>query len=92
MMVQKYSRETTGKESEERAPSTLEEFKRLSEEKAEMERLTEAKARQGFASQTVEKAEEGASAAMSDPKEEIVKEHYKECVGVGSFHKTGDDS
>ncbi|KAL7600560.1 hypothetical protein Lser_V15G20951 [Lactuca serriola] len=64
-----------------RAPSTLEEFKRLEEEKAS----------QGVASQTVEKAEDGAMEAFAgDGNLESVKESFKEPVGVGDFHRTGD--
>nr|KAJ0208419.1 hypothetical protein LSAT_V11C500229830 [Lactuca sativa] len=64
-----------------RAPSTLEEFKRLEEEKAS----------QGVASQTVEKAEDGAMEAFAgDGSLESVKESFKESVGVGDFHRTGD--
>nr|XP_043607945.1 uncharacterized protein LOC122579778 [Erigeron canadensis] len=68
--------------SHERAPSTLEEFKRLEEEKAS----------QGFASQTEEKAEDGfMEAATGDNNVDSVKESFKEPVGVGNFHHTGDE-
>ncbi|KAI3688510.1 hypothetical protein L2E82_46133 [Cichorium intybus] len=64
-----------------RAPSTLEEFKRLEEEKAS----------QGIASQTVEKAADGTMEAVAgDGSQETVKESFKEPVGVGNFHRTGD--
>lgn len=66
----------------ERAPSTLEEFKRLEEEKAS----------QGVASQTVEKALDGVMEAVTDNDNlESVKESFKEPVGVGNFHRTGDE-
>ncbi|KAJ9567956.1 hypothetical protein OSB04_003922 [Centaurea solstitialis] len=64
--------------SHERAPSTLEEFKRLEEDKAS----------QGVASQTVDKAEDGATeAAVGDGRFESVKESFKEDVGVGDFRR-----
>ncbi|KAL4566776.1 hypothetical protein LXL04_030901 [Taraxacum kok-saghyz] len=64
-----------------RAPSTLEEFKRLEEEKAS----------QGVASQTVDKAEDGAMEAVTgDGSLESVKESFKQPVGVGDFHRSGD--
>ncbi|XP_024977249.1 uncharacterized protein LOC112514854 isoform X2 [Cynara cardunculus var. scolymus] len=71
----------------ERAPSTLEEFKRLEEDKAN----------QGVASQTVEKAEDGAiEATIGDRNFESVKESFKENVvrenvGVGDFRRTGEE-
>ncbi|XP_011095335.1 uncharacterized protein LOC105174823 isoform X1 [Sesamum indicum] len=66
---------------QERAPSTAQEFKRVAEEKA----------RQGFASQTVEKAQDGAEeAVVGDSTFESVKEAYKEAP-AGDFRKTGDE-
>lgn len=66
---------------EERAPSTEDEFRRAAEEKE----------RQGFASQTVEKAEDGGGeAAEKESDFDSVKESYKEPPGRGKFHKTGD--
>lgn len=70
----------------ERAPSTAEEFKRVAEEKS----------RQGFSSQTVEKASDGAAeaaaaaAADGGSEPQNVKEAFKEAPGKGDFHKTGD--
>ena len=75
----------------ERAPSTAEEFERVAEE---FKRVAEAKARQGIASQTVEKAHDGTEeeeAALRDSTVESVKEKYKESPGAGNFHKTGDE-
>ncbi|KAI3456980.1 hypothetical protein Pfo_013643 [Paulownia fortunei] len=69
---------------EERAPSTAEEFERVAEEMT----------RQGFASQTVEKAQDGGEEATvgDDSTFESVKEAYKEPPpGKGNFHKTGDE-
>ncbi|KAK4398477.1 hypothetical protein Sango_1323200 [Sesamum angolense] len=69
---------------QERAPSTAEEFKRVAEEKA----------CQGFASQTVEKAQDGAEEAVvgDDSTFESVKEAYKESPSAaGDFRKTGDE-
>ncbi|XP_019183319.1 PREDICTED: uncharacterized protein LOC109178188 [Ipomoea nil] len=66
---------------EERAPSTEDEFRRAAEEKK----------RQGFASQTLEKAEDGAGeAAEKESDFESVKESYKDAPPRGKFHKTGD--
>ncbi|KAL0399274.1 UNVERIFIED_CONTAM: hypothetical protein Sradi_2270700 [Sesamum radiatum] len=68
---------------QERAPSTAEEFKRVAEEKA----------RQGFASQTVEKAQDGAEeAVVGDSTFESVKEAHKESPSAAvDFRKTGDE-
>ncbi|KAK4439839.1 hypothetical protein Salat_0318800 [Sesamum alatum] len=80
----KKERNTAGYGVEERAPSTAEEFKRVAEEKA----------RQGFASQSVEKAQDGAEeAVVGDSTFESVKEAHKEYPGPGrgDFHKTGDE-
>ncbi|CAI9756960.1 unnamed protein product [Fraxinus pennsylvanica] len=67
--------------TEEKAPSIADEFKRVAEEKS----------RQGVASQTVEKAQDGIEeATMDDSKVESVKERYKEPPGKGNVHKTGD--
>ncbi|KAI3673822.1 hypothetical protein L6452_39952 [Arctium lappa] len=66
----------------ERAPSTLEEFKRLEEDKAS----------QGVASQTVEKGKNGVvEAATGDGSFESVKESFKETVGVGDFRRPGEE-
>nr|GLL38336.1 uncharacterized protein LOC109178188 [Ipomoea trifida]GMD53180.1 uncharacterized protein LOC109178188 [Ipomoea batatas]GME16830.1 uncharacterized protein LOC109178188 [Ipomoea batatas] len=67
---------------EERAPSTEDEFRRAAEEKK----------RQGFASQTLEKAEDGAGeAAEKESDLGSVKESYKDAPpGRGKFHKNGD--
>lgn len=62
----------------ERAASTAEEFRRVAEEKT----------RQGFASQTIEKAEDGFQEAIAgDSNFESVKESFKEPLGKGNFHK-----
>ncbi|XP_071696250.1 uncharacterized protein [Rutidosis leptorrhynchoides] len=72
----------------ERAPSTLEEFKRIEEEKEEFKRPVEEKARQGVTSQTSEKARDGfVEEVVGDDHIESVKESFKEPVGVGN--KTG---
>lgn len=70
--------------TEERAPSTAEEFKRVAEEKS----------RQGFASQTVDKAVDAVEeATVGESEFESVKEAYKEppSGGKGDFHRTGDE-
>ncbi|KAL0443426.1 UNVERIFIED_CONTAM: hypothetical protein Slati_2065300 [Sesamum latifolium] len=74
---------TGGTVDQERAPSTAEEFKRVAEEKA----------RQGFASQTVEKAQDGAEeAVVGDSTFESVKEAHKESpFAAADFRKTGDE-
>ncbi|MFS7940741.1 hypothetical protein Hanom_Chr05g00467981 [Helianthus anomalus] len=75
----------------ERAPSTLEEFKRLGEEKEEFKRLEEEKASEGVASQTVEAAEVGVmEAATGNDSVESVKESFKKASGVDNNPKTGD--
>ncbi|OIT26168.1 PREDICTED: uncharacterized protein LOC109215664 [Nicotiana attenuata] len=80
--------------AEEKAPTTAEEFMRVADEMAEdkehLERVAEEKDRQGFASQTVDKAMEAAT--MGDSNFDSVKESLKEPLGKGNFHKTGDDS
>lgn len=59
----------------ERAPSTAEEFQRVAEEKT----------RQGFASQTVEKAEDvSQGAAMPDSTSASVKEGFKAPPNAGN--------
>ncbi|KAL2496170.1 uncharacterized protein Fot_39927 [Forsythia ovata] len=73
------NKDKNGHGTEERAPSTAKEFERVAEEKS----------RQGFASQTVEKAQDSTEeAAMGDSSVESVKERYKEPPGKGNFHKT----
>ncbi|CAA2960401.1 Hypothetical predicted protein [Olea europaea subsp. europaea] len=68
--------------TEERAPSTAEEFKRVAEEKSRRE----------VTSQTVEEAQDGVEeATVGDSELESVKERYKEPPGKGNFHKTGDE-
>ncbi|KAJ0924214.1 hypothetical protein HanPSC8_Chr05g0225651 [Helianthus annuus] len=75
----------------ERAPSTLEEFKRLEEEKEEFKRLVEEKASEGVASQTVEAAEVGfMEAATGNDSVESVKESFKKASGIDNNPKTGD--
>ncbi|KAI7729941.1 hypothetical protein M8C21_031300 [Ambrosia artemisiifolia] len=65
----------------ERAPSTLEEFKRLEEEKAS----------EGVVNQTVEKTEDGfMEAATGDGNVESVKESFKKPSGVDDTRRTGD--
>ncbi|XP_057464871.1 uncharacterized protein LOC130754653 [Actinidia eriantha] len=90
-LIRRYSqpsKESGGHEME-RAPSTAEEFQRVAEE---FERVAEAKARQGVASQTIEKARNGTEeAALGDSAVESVKEKYKESPDAGNFHKTGDE-
>ena len=91
MLSQRYSKPSkeSGAHEKERAPSTAEEFERVAEE---FERVAEAKARQGVASQTIEKAHDGTGeAALEDSTVESVKEKYKESPGAGNFHKTGDE-
>lgn len=78
----KHGREGQGIDKE-RAPTTAEEFERVAEEKS----------RQGFSSQTVEKASDGAleaaEAAVGDSNPQAVKEAFKEPTGKGDFHKGG---
>ncbi|XAR56727.1 hypothetical protein NMG60_11037310 [Bertholletia excelsa] len=71
------------KDSMEKAPTVAEEF----------ERVAEAKSRQGFTSQTVEKARDGTEeAGMGESStKETVKGKYKEPVGKGDFHETGNE-
>ncbi|XP_058218777.1 uncharacterized protein LOC131329585 [Rhododendron vialii] len=81
--------ESSGLETERTEPKKLEEYERLREE---YERLKEAKARQGFASQTIEKASDAAEeAVLGESRFETVKERYKEPVGKGNFHKPRDE-
>ncbi|KAI3686200.1 hypothetical protein L1987_79873 [Smallanthus sonchifolius] len=83
-----YSHETStgklaadGTISHEKAPSTLEEFKRLEEEKAS----------EGVTSQTAEEGKAGVmEAATGDGSVESVKESFKKAAGDGSTSKTGD--
>ncbi|KAL6497194.1 hypothetical protein OROGR_029123 [Orobanche gracilis] len=73
-----------GRSMEERAPSTAEEFVRVAEEKAK-------EAQQGVASQTVEKAVDGAEEAiLGDSKVESVKKRYKEHEPGTDYHRKGD--
>ncbi|KAL0353594.1 UNVERIFIED_CONTAM: hypothetical protein Sangu_0940700 [Sesamum angustifolium] len=60
----------------------------------EFKRVAEEKARQGFASQTVEKAQDGAEEAVvgEDSTFESVKEAHEESPSAaGDFRKTGDE-
>ncbi|KAG8386184.1 hypothetical protein BUALT_Bualt03G0122600 [Buddleja alternifolia] len=82
--TQRKKEDISGHLVEERAPSTAEEFERVAEEKS----------RQGFASQTTEKAADGAVEATveDDSTFESVKEAQKEFPpGKGDFHKKGHE-
>ncbi|KAG8386174.1 hypothetical protein BUALT_Bualt03G0121600 [Buddleja alternifolia] len=82
--TQRKKEDISGHVVEERAPSTAEEFERVAEEKS----------RQGFASQTTEKAADGAVEATveDDSTFESVKEAQKEFPpGKGDFHKKGHE-
>ncbi|CAN4103990.1 unnamed protein product [Withania somnifera] len=85
--LRRYSKENYEHHSEEKAPTTEEEFIRVAEE------MAEEKEHQGFSSQTVDKAQDvikEATTTTSDSNFESVKESFKE--GKGEFHKKGDDS
>ena len=73
-----------------RRPIKTEEYERVA--KAFL-KLKEAKARQGFVSHTMEKADDATTEAVlsGESNVESVKEKYKEPTGQGQFRKTGDE-
>nr|AFK35033.1 unknown [Lotus japonicus] len=85
--IKNYGQENKGKNGrlmEERAPSTAEEFLRVAEEKAK-------ESQQGVASQTVEKAVDGAEEAiLGDSKVESAKNRNKEHEPGSDYHKKVD--
>ncbi|KAK7287565.1 hypothetical protein RIF29_00846 [Crotalaria pallida] len=72
-----------GRLTEERAPSTAEEFDRVAEEKAK-------ETEKGVASQTVHKAYDGAEEAIGGPNAESVKDRYKEHEPKADYRKRDD--
>ncbi|KAL6975254.1 hypothetical protein U1Q18_024050 [Sarracenia purpurea var. burkii] len=82
-LLRRYSPPTKGSNGMERAPTTAEEFERVAEEKA----------RQGFASQAIVKAQDDGvgEGTFGDSRGESGKKYSKEDVGEGSFHKKSDE-
>ncbi|XP_065864628.1 uncharacterized protein [Euphorbia lathyris] len=83
--IKRYSKSEDGGEKEmERAPSLAQEFKRVEEEKIE---AIHAEEKQGLASQTTDKAYDGAEEAAVDGDVDSVKERYKEHQPGADYHR-----
>ncbi|KAK1407004.1 hypothetical protein QVD17_38614 [Tagetes erecta] len=87
LFCKRYCHESTGSHAtddtinHERAPSTLEEFKRLEEEKAN----------EGVVSQISDKVTDGAMEAVTDDDSfECVKETFKNPAGTSDTRRTGE--